>query len=171
MTEHTLVTQLKFTRREFMRGINGISDADGITRFEPMNCISWMVGHLADQENRYWVERAQGILMLPELRALVGHGQPASTPPLQEMLAAWRQVTEAADAYLDVLTPAMVDSPAMADGKTLPINIGSQLLRNIYHYWYHLGEAAAIRQMLGHQHIPEFVGNMEQWQYHDCQPA
>jgi hypothetical protein len=29
-----------------------------------------------------------------------------------------------------------------------------------YHYWYHLGEAHAIRQMLGHQDLPQFVGDM-----------
>ena len=89
-----------------MRGLDGISEADGLTRFEPMNCISWTVGHLADQESRYWVEWAQGIVLLPELNALVGHGQPASTPPLPEMLSAWRQVRAAADVYLDSLTPA-----------------------------------------------------------------
>ncbi|HMD88568.1 MAG TPA: DinB family protein [Anaerolineaceae bacterium] len=165
MTEHGLVTQLKFTRSEFMRGLDGISAADGITRFEPMNCISWIVGHMADQENRYWVERAQGIHLLPELNALVGHGQPASTPPLQDMLAAWRQVTAAADVYLNILTPELLNSPVMAHEKPLPTNIGTQILRNIYHYWYHLGEAAAIRQMLGHKNLPEFVGNMEHWQY------
>jgi hypothetical protein len=165
MTEHALVTQLKFTRSEFMRGLDGISEADGLTRFEPMNCISWIVGHLADQENRYWVEREQGIVLLPALNALVGHGQPASTPPLPEMLSAWRQATAAADVYLESLTPALIESPASAHSKPLPTNIGSQILRNIYHYWYHLGEVAAIRQMLGHKNLPEFVGNMEHWQY------
>jgi hypothetical protein len=34
------------------------------------------------------------------------------------------------------------------------------LLRNIYHYWYHTGEAHAIRDMLGHKNLPEFVGEM-----------
>ncbi|MDR3575387.1 MAG: DinB family protein [Anaerolineaceae bacterium] len=165
MTEHALVTQLKFTRSEFMRGLDGISEADGLTRFEPMNCISWMVGHLADQENRYWVGRAQGILLLPELNALVGHGQPASTPPLKEMLAAWKQVTEAANVYLEGLTATTMNGAVTAQGKALPTNVGSLILRNIYHYWYHLGEAAAIRQMLGHKNLPEFVGDMEQWQY------
>ncbi len=29
-----------------------------------------------------------------------------------------------------------------------------------YHYWYHLGEAHAIRQMLGHTGLPQFVGDM-----------
>ena len=31
---------------------------------------------------------------------------------------------------------------------------------NQYHYWFHLGESHAIRQMLGHEDLPQFVGNM-----------
>ena len=34
------------------------------------------------------------------------------------------------------------------------------LLRNVYHYWFHTGEAHAVRQSLGHQGLPEFVGDM-----------
>jgi hypothetical protein len=29
-----------------------------------------------------------------------------------------------------------------------------------YHYWFHTGEAHAIRQMLGHRDLPQFVGDM-----------
>jgi hypothetical protein len=32
------------------------------------------------------------------------------------------------------------------------------LYRNIYHYWYHIGESQALRQMLGHRGLPDFVG-------------
>jgi hypothetical protein len=35
------------------------------------------------------------------------------------------------------------------------------MLRTIYHYWYHLGEALAIRQVLGHTDLPDFVGNID----------
>ena len=34
------------------------------------------------------------------------------------------------------------------------------LQRNFYHYWFHIGEAHAIRQMLGHPDLPQFVGDM-----------
>jgi hypothetical protein len=33
--------------------------------------------------------------------------------------------------------------------------------RITYHYWYHIGEIQAIRQMLGHQDLPVYVGNIE----------
>jgi len=38
-------------------------------------------------------------------------------------------------------------------------------MRNIYHYFYHIGEASAIRQMLGHKNLPDYVGDMEEVQY------
>jgi len=31
----------------------------------------------------------------------------------------------------------------------------------MYHYWYHTGENAASRQLLGHTNLPEFVGNID----------
>jgi len=39
-------------------------------------------------------------------------------------------------------------------------SIGTLLMRNIFHYWYHTGEASAVRQMLGHAGVPEFVGDI-----------
>ena len=31
----------------------------------------------------------------------------------------------------------------------------------IYHYWFHTGENAAIRQALGHTKLPQFVGSID----------
>ena len=39
-------------------------------------------------------------------------------------------------------------------------NIGTMLRRSTYHYWFHTGEANAIRQLLGHANVPEFVGDI-----------
>ena len=160
MQPHLLVAQLRFTRSEFVRGLEGVSEKDAVRRLMPMNCISWMVGHLANQEHRYWVMFAQQKNIVPELNALVGYGKPASTPPLAEMWAAWRKVTAAADEYLDTLTPEKLQDFLLRDGKPVDENVGTMLMRNIYHYWMHSGEAAAVRQMLGHTHLPEFVGDI-----------
>ena len=54
MPVHPLVTQLRFTRSEFLRGLEGITGEEARRRFEPMNCISWIIGHLANQEHAYW---------------------------------------------------------------------------------------------------------------------
>jgi hypothetical protein len=57
---HPLVDQLRFTRSEFQRGLAGLTDEETRRRFGPMNCIAWNVGHLAWQEQRYWLEGGQG---------------------------------------------------------------------------------------------------------------
>lgn len=157
---HPLVTQLRFTRSEFQRGMQDITDKEARKRFMPMNSISWIIGHLASQENFYWVQAPQEIKLHPELRKLVGTGQPASTPPLEDMWQAWREITAAADDYLNTLTSEMLTTFIEFRGKPLFESIGTMLLRNIHHYWYHLGEAQAIRQMLGHTDLPQFVGDM-----------
>jgi len=116
---------------------------------------------LTNQEHRYWVRLAQQQDLAPGLNALVGYGRPASTPPLDEMWAVRRTVTAATDEYLDSLTPEIMKSFFQHDGRPLDENIGTLLLRNIFHYWYHTGEAAAVRQVLGHTDLPEFVGDTE----------
>ena len=157
---HPLVNQLRFARRELIRCLEGVSQDDAIRRLEPMNCISWIVGHLANQESTYWLRLAQGKTLIPDLHKLVGTGGPASTPPFNEMWSAWRTITSAADEYLDTLTPGIMTGHFEWKGKPRQETIGTLLLRNIYHYWYHIGEASAIRQMLGHQNLPEFIGDM-----------
>ena len=161
MTTHLLVTQLRFARREFVRCLEGVTDKDAQRRIEPINSISWIIGHLANQENRYWVTVAQGQLLQPGLNDLVGYGKPASTPPLDEMWAAWTSITEAADEYLETLTPALLQTHLVWKDKPVEESVGTLLMRNIFHYWFHLGEAHAIRQLLGHKSLPQFVGDME----------
>ena len=163
---HLLVAQLRFTRCELMRCIEGVSEEDASRRLLPMNCISWIVGHLANQEHRYWVSLAQGKSVAPGLRERVGYGQPASTPSLQEMIATWQAVTAAADVYLEILTPALMETHFVHNGETVDENVGTLLQRNLYHYWYHMGEVASIRQLLGHTNLPEFVGDMRSALYH-----
>jgi hypothetical protein len=160
MQSHLLVSQLRFARSEFVRCLEGVSEEDAIRRILPMNCISWMVGHLANQEHRYWVILSQQKEVAPGLNELVGYGKPASTPPLKEMWAVWHKVTAEADKYLAALTPTIMQNNLLRDGKPVDESIGTLLLRNIYHYWYHTGEASAVRQMLGHDKVPEFVGDM-----------
>jgi hypothetical protein len=155
---HPLILQLQFTRSELVRGLAGVSDQDARQRLGPMNCISWMVGHLAWQEQRYWLYRAQDRLLYPELNELLAYGKPASTPPLEEMWTIWRAVTAAADPWLASLTTADMQAPLRAGFSS----VGTFLRRTTYHYWYHLGEAMAVRQMLGHKDLEDFVGNIDE---------
>jgi hypothetical protein len=130
-----------------------------------MNAISWMIGHLASQENFYWVRLGQGITLAPELRKLVGTGQPASTPPLAAMWETWHEITSTADQYLGKLTSEDLVTHFELRGRQLGEKVGTMLQRTIYHYWFHIGEASAVRQILGHVNLPEFVGEMSQAVY------
>ena len=158
---HPLVLQLRFTRSEFKRAVEGVSDEDARNRIKPMNCISWNVGHLAWQEQRYWLYRGLGKILLPEVQTLFAYGAPACTPALDEAWAGWNAVTAAADPWLDELTSERLVQPYLVNGKPGPTTFGSLMQRMIYHYWYHIGENMAIRQMLGHKDLPEFVGNID----------
>ncbi len=160
MPFHPLVTQLRFARSEFVRCLDGVSEADAIRRLVPMNCISWIIGHLANQEHAYWVLWAQGKNLAPSLQEAVGYGAPASTPPLDEMWEVWQTVTQAADAFLDTLSAQRLQDYLEWKGRPRQESIGTLLQRNVYHYWFHTGEAHAVRQMLGHGELPQFVGDM-----------
>jgi uncharacterized damage-inducible protein DinB len=154
---HPLVEQLRFTRSEFLRGLEGTPATDATRRIGPMNSIGWMVGHMAWHEQLYWLRRMQGLIPVPSLDELVATGKPATTPPLEEMLAAWRTTTSAADPWLDGLRQADLAGPLL--DSPVPRTLGSALLRVTYHYWFHTGEILAIRQQLGHPGLPEFVGS------------
>ncbi len=158
---HPLIDQFRFTRREWQRGLDGVPEDDGARHFGPMNCISWTVGHLAWHEQRYWLIRAQGKVLFPRLNELFAYGAPMNTPSLKEMLDIWRTVTQAADPYLDTLTTELLQAPLLLEGRDVGQSVGSGLRRITYHYWYHIGEIQAIRQLLGHANLPEYVGDIE----------
>jgi hypothetical protein len=126
----------------------------------------------------------QGKVPHPELNKSVGFGKPATTPPLAEMWQVWHDITSAADTFLDTLMTedllphltqetgsvengyeaavfGTLSKRALAKGVIRSWeNVGTMLLRTTYHYFYHTGEAHAIRQKLGHPDLPYFVGNM-----------
>lgn len=156
---HPLVNQLRFTRSEWLRALDGVTETEAQQRFIPMNSIGWIVGHLTWQEQRYWLTFTQHQTPLPELNTLVGYGRPASTPALAEMMQAWRTITQTSDSWLDTITTEKLEERIERQG--WETNVGSLLLRVIYHYWYHIGEIMAIRQMLGHTGLPDFVGDID----------
>ena len=158
---HPLVDQFRFTRSEWLRGLEGVSEDDAAHHFGQMNCISWIVGHLAWHEHRYWLELAQGKMLFPILNQVYASRAPMSTPSLNEMLAIWNSVTQAADPFLDALTSEILQSDLLRNGRSVGQSIGSALRRMTYHYWFHIGEIQAIRQMLGQANLPQYVGDIE----------
>jgi hypothetical protein len=156
---HPLVEQLRFTRSEWRRALRDVPEADGAKRVSPMNSISWVVAHLAWQEQRYWLTRLAGETPIPELNDLGANGGPPTTPSLAAMLDAWNTITEAVDPRLDQLDDAAMLRAIPGEPPRL---IGNSIQRVTYHYWFHIGEILAIRQILDHPNRPEFVGNMDE---------
>ncbi len=157
---HPLVVQLRFARSEFVRCLEGVKDDDARKRLGLMNSISWMIGHMANQEHFYWCILGQEKFVAPGLNDRVGTGKPASTPPLDEMWDVWKLVTDTADPFLDSLKADQLTTFMEYNGRPARESIGTMIQRNIYHYWFHTGEAHAVRQQLGHEGLPQFVGNM-----------
>ncbi len=158
---HPLVDQFRFTRAEWLRGLEGVSEENAVRHSGPMNCISWIVGHLAWHEHRYWLERAQGKILYPQLNEIYAYGAPMSTPSLKEMMDIWQKVTQADDPFLDSLTTEKLQTELLRDGQAIGQTFGSALRRITYHYWFHTGEIQAIRQVLGQANLPEYVGDIE----------
>jgi len=75
------------------------------------------------------------------------------------MMAAWREITTAANPWLASMTTETLETQIA--NNAWPTTNGSLLLRVIYHYWYHIGEIMAIRQQLGQRDLPDFVGAVD----------
>ena len=127
---HPLVDQFRFTRSEWLRGLEGVSEKDAAEHFGQMNCISWTVGHLAWHEHRTWLERAQNIILFPELNKAYGFGCPMSTPSLAEVLKIWHQVIEATDLFLNTLTTQILQGDLLLHEKPVGQTIGSALAKD-----------------------------------------
>ena len=159
---HPLVTQLFFTRSEWLRGLEGVSAAEAVKHLGPMNCISWLVGHMAWHEQRYWLDLAQRKVLFSDLNTRFAYGSPKSSPSLVEVLHMWLEVTGQSQPFLERLTSADLQEELLRRGKIVGQSLGSAMQRVIYHYWYHTGEVQAIRQLLGHHNLPEYVGDIEE---------
>src|SRR5215204_2515405 len=158
---HPLIDQFRFTRSEWLRGLEGVTEEDGARHFGQMNCISWIVGHLAWHEQRSFLQRPQNIILFPSLNEIFAFGAAMSSPSLEEMLETWHTVTQASEPYLDSLTTETLLTNLLLNGEPTRQTRGSALRRITYHYWFHLGEILAIRQMIGGKDLPEYVGDIE----------
>jgi len=76
------------------------------------------------------------------------------------MWEAWQTITAAVDPTLDAFIVADLQGLPVVPRPTAPESVGTMLLRMIGHYWFHTGEAHAVRQLLGHQNLPDFVGDI-----------
>ena len=157
-----IVEQLRFTRGEWLRALAGVKPKDALVHHGQMNSIGWIVGHLAWQEQRYLLIRPQGVMLREDIQRDLTTGGPMSTPPLARTLAAWKQITKASEPFLDKLTTRALLRDLPLNGKRSGQTQGDAIRRMTYHYWFHIGEILAIRQVIGGKRLPEYVGALEQ---------
>lgn len=157
---HQLVLQLQFVREKWLSGLAGLSNEEAQNRLGDANSISWMVGHLAWLEQLTWIEISQSQTVSDMLHTFDWNNGP-STPELNTVQAAWDEVTAVSDEYLNTLTEEDM-TKILYRGEASMGNIGTMLRRQIWHYWYHLGEMQAIRSVMGHKNQPPYIGPMSQ---------
>ena len=158
---HLLVDQLRFTRSEWVRALRGVTEEDGNQHFGQMNSIGWIVGHLAWHEQRICLQRPSGVVLFPALHSQFASGSVMTTPSLKEMRAAWSKITKESEPYLDSLRTRDLMRDLPRDGKPTGQTLADAMRRMTFHYWFHIGEILAIRQMIGGKGLPEYVGNLE----------
>jgi hypothetical protein len=158
---HTLVQMLYLTRKEFERNLVGLTDEDARKRIEPMNCISWIIAHVACQNRAFLLDWPQGRDSDPRYLPY-DYGAPPSQPSLEDAMTLWKDACKETDALLRAATSkSLQDKGALTSRENE--NRGTLLVRCIFHTWYHMGEINSIRQMLGHR-APQFV-DMHKWSY------
>ena len=75
------------------------------------------------------------------------------------MRAHWDKVTKAVDERFATLTVDDLLGDVNYFGYEYPENLGSVLQRTNNHYFFHMGEAFAIRQLLDHTGFPEVMAD------------
>ncbi len=155
---HHLVRYLQHARRELRRAVDGMSAADLERRVGGINSVAWMVGHLAWQEQAYWL-LSRGEPALADLDAF-GRGRPDAPPAFDELFDVWARVTAASDVWLSGLDEAGLRSHLQGRRLFEKENVGTLLTRASSHYYLHIGQITAVRRLLDDR-VPSFVGSQE----------
>ena len=162
---HNLVWQIRKARDEWRIIFDGVSDEDGDRRLGRMNSLGWMMAHMAWHEQLIYM-LLTGKLIAPELNDLAAYGGAATTPRLSEVKELWEKVTPVVDEYLATLTVNdLLGRISFPNGDPIPENLGAILQRVNNHYFFHIGEASAIRQLLEHTRFPEVMSDFNSVTY------
>jgi len=116
-----------------------------------LNAGSWIVAHLAKQQDDYWNVGVQGLD--PDvwlLKQRVGFGDEPSVPDFAEAVAAFGRVRARAIPYLRALRGEDLDAVVRRrPGSSGEQTAGELLSRSVGHCFAHTGELAAIASLVG----------------------
>ncbi len=144
------------------RVLSGLTPDEAV-RAAGGSSFAWTAAHVANQVDAWINVRFQDLSPHPligEQRFRVGGSGRADDWPA--VRAAVRQVREAAGAYLERLSDADLDLTIPYDGsfthlRATGLNLRYALLRACAHHYFHIGEIAAKRAVLGH-HPGDYPG-------------
>lgn len=116
-----------------------------------LNAGSWVVAHVAQQQEAYWCTGAQGLDPDAWLAGVeVGFGSEPSVPDYRESLAAFARIRAAAIPYLRSLRAEDLDMVMeSAGGSRRGETVGDLLVRSVGHLFVHTGELATIASLVG----------------------
>jgi len=151
---HHLVRYVWHVRRELERALDGISEEDLNKEVHGLNSIAWMIGHLANQEQAYWLLFRNEELIDKNLRHY--NNKVEEGKDFAELFELWKTITNRSNAWLETATTSDLENTF----EKAKENTGSLMTRVIGHYYFHIGQIATIRKLLGYD-VPGFVGSQE----------
>ena len=111
-----------------------------------LNAGSWVVAHVAQQQEAYWCTGAQGLDPDEWLAGLeVGFGSEPSVPDYRESLDAFARTRARSIPYLRSLRDEDLESVMAGRAET----VGDLLVRAVGHVFVHTGELATIASLVG----------------------
>lgn len=145
--------------------VSGLSADDATKRWFEGSSFAWTYGHVTNQVDAWLNVRFQGKAPHPLIGSddfrRTGSGL---TENWEAILTGAGEVRELAVPYMESLREDQLDERHPYDGsievlRQSGISIRHALLRIAAHHYFHVGEIAAKREMLGHK-VGDFPGQM-----------
>ncbi|MBA30388.1 MAG: hypothetical protein CL905_00875 [Dehalococcoidia bacterium] len=142
-----IIDQYRITNNQVLNYIDDVTDEESKLIFEPLNCISWTLGHLARYNNLTFAARSRGVEIPNEFKDFE-NGAPHSQKDLSYVKGLWHKTLSDTEKFLDGLNEN--DLVKVLDNDSYNVdNLGTVMTRMIFHSWNHLGEIASVRQLIG----------------------
>jgi len=153
-----VTTAYIYKRNEAMlaKAIDGLSTEQWNSRpQDTSNCALWILGHIV------WA-RSRALKMLgvdwtsPWLTYFERGSKPTDAvnyPPCEEVVAAWKELTEKMPAALEGVKPEAMAEPATQPSPSFDGTIGGMVSFLAMHETYHVGQVVYVRRLLGHDRI------------------
>jgi hypothetical protein len=144
---HALIGQFLLTNDQVNKYYFDLSDDDIKAVFKPINCIGWLIGHMALGNYQFLFKNIGNVI--PEDAKLYGNGQPHSTPDKNFILNMWEDSADNLKKWIINVSDDDLINNMTGKMKDEKVNLGTDLSRMMFHTWNHLGEIASVRQLLG----------------------